>query len=202
MSELAYLLISLWKDDIAEAWQEGALLNAESVLAYMAYGEQIRSRFRPWLCPTLTFPPTRGIIFDQLTVFQLVQDLQGQQLSLLLTEEDQIIAALELSFSPEVYPDYRQPLLRLSQFSQLAGKAGIWLARDPRSGKLDRKQTFRVHPEVLCVYAILCQESGLGLRYKELQKEEAVAALPKHFLHLTAAIKSEKSVFGYQLVLQ
>ena len=159
MNELRERLAYLWQSDIAAAYHAGRLVNQSTLLAEL-YRLLQDSGYPPceaWLTPDLHFPPTTGVIFDQLDTFQVKQWLTHQRPSLLLTQEDEIVAALELDYTPDDFVDHRPGLRRLVSLAKLAGRERLHLRLDPQRGSLDAQHAFSFSPDLLCVYAIIAK---------------------------------------------
>jgi hypothetical protein len=198
MTDLREHLAYAWQTDVADAYHSGRLGNRATLLAEL-YRLLQGTGYPPcqaWLTPDLHFPPTEGVIFDQLNTFQVKQWLTHQQLSLLLTAEDQVVAAIELDYRPDDFVDYRPGIRRLISLHQLAGRSQLRLRLDPQQGNIDAQHAFDLSPELLCVYAIIAKKDAMALQESALRNSYPKEAFPPHFLHLTGAVRHQGTLFA------
>jgi hypothetical protein len=198
MTDLRERLAYLWQSEIATAYQTGRFVNQLTLLAEL-YRLLQGSGYPPvevWLQPDLHFPPTKGVIFDQLDTFQVQQWLTHQQPSLLISSEDQIVAAVELNYTPDDFVDHRPSLRRLIALARLAGRSSLNLRLDPQRGRPDSQLEASFTPDLLCVYAVIAKKDALALQLRNLQESYPREEFPAQFMHLTGAVRSQGAVFA------
>lgn len=199
---LAEKLIYLWEGPVAQAYQEGRMVNLTMLQAawYRHLDGEGQPPLQVWLSPRLVFFRQEGVIFDELEDYQLRQWLSNQQPALLVTRGEEIVAIAEISFSPDDYVDYRRPVRRLVFFHQLAGRAFIHLGLEPESGRPDPQSLYEISPNLLCVYALVTRFSALALDGETLRREHDPQRFPRRFLHLRGSVRPEKIAFSHALL--
>lgn len=201
MSDLRERLVFMWTQAIAEAYRAGRFINRETLLGEM-YRLLHGTGFPPcevWLSPRLIFPPTKGVIFDQLEVFQLQQWLKHQEPALLLTVEEQVVAIMEVSYSPSEFVDHRPDIRRLLSLSRLGGRSSLHLRLNATKGTIDTSHHYPLAQDLLCAYAVIARKGAMALQRSKLQNNEGELEFPPSFLHLTGTVRQPKAVFSAQV---
>jgi hypothetical protein len=188
-------LIEAWQAMIKPAFQMGYLINDVTLLSELKY---FLAEPMPWahfwLKPRLAFPPTEGPIFDQLQRYQVRQNLKDQAVSLLITEREVVVAAVEVQFLPQDYVDYRPSMRRLSGLDQLRGEEDIYL------GWGAERQTYQLGSQMLLAYAAITRKSSLALQARSLRQALGTEAFPAPLLHLIGAVDGDESTFTAQWI--
>ena len=194
-------LIEAWQADVAAAYRLGRLASREMVQAvlYQSLQGQGYPAREVWLSVPLQFQPGTGVAADQLERYQLQQWLSGRRPALLFTEDDAVVGVMELLFSPTEYGDFRQDMRRLIALYQLRGKAALFLAHDPDTGRLMTDRPYYLVDDLRCIYGVITRAGGLGLQVEALTREAPDPGFRASFLHLGGAVGPASATFFHTM---
>lgn len=197
--ELKKALIYMWQEPIFDAYQAGLISNERMLEAelYRALQGQGYPPWKVWLAPNLHFAPHQGILFDHIGQYQHKQWLTHQQPAMLITQAEEVVGVVEISFSPDGYVDSRRKLRRMMSLYQLGGEAKIALQIHPHNGHVDTDAFYLISDSLLCAFAVITKKGSFGLQTQTLLKEFHDLTFQAHFLHLTGSVRPEKIVFGH-----
>ena len=197
--ELTRTLVYIWQDLIARAYRAGEICN-ERMLEGELYRHLQGQGYPPWqlwLSPNLHFAPHQGVLLDHIGQYQHKQWLTHQQPAILITQEEEVIGVIEISFSPDGYVDSRRKIRRMMSLHQLGGEAEVALQLLPHSGHLNTEAFFGISDKLLCIFAVITKRGSFGLQTQTLLKEFHDLTFQAHFLHLTASIRPDRIIFGH-----
>lgn len=194
-------LVEIWKGPLAEAYLRGELGSQTKIKAevYRHFQNLGLPELTIWLDPAIHFPPFIREEYLKWRQYRVKRYLEGEEIDLLITQGTDIIAAIELNFDPGGYGDFRRDMKHLCALSELAGEGLVYLARDPKTGKLDDGRPYLLAEDLLCIYAVINQQASMGLEMESLKKAHPQMRFPAYFLHLQAAIQQDKVRFGYKV---
>ncbi len=198
-TDLRHILIDIWQMYIPVTYREGTLVNAAMVQAeFFRCIQRIGFQdLQVWLAPKVRFLEQTATGVDGWERLYLKKWLETQNLGLVITHEDLVLVAMEVNFAPQGYQDHRRDVRRLISLAQLGGNEELILGIDPYTGLPDQMDTYLLHPDLLCVYAIINQQQARGLEFKTIKREYPPEHFPDSFLHLKGAIKADQAIFDY-----
>ncbi|MEM9985784.1 MAG: hypothetical protein AAF804_11905, partial [Bacteroidota bacterium] len=196
-SLLQQWLPHIWMYSMGPAFGEGLLYNEASL--QMDFLREVResadlSSLHAWVRPAFHFPQNEGPLFDHLDVFKTRRQLTGNFPGLVMTHEDQVVAAGILRFIPQGYLDYHPDIKFLSSLYRLRGKDS-WLL-----GYQDRSQDYLISPDLVFFYGVVTRSSALALQLSALRKEVMPQDFPAPFLHLKGSVRTHRSDFSFESV--
>ena len=194
-SLLQQWLPHIWMYNIGPAFEEGLLYNEASLqmefLRLVKESANLPS-LHSWIMPSYRFPQNEGPLFDHLDIFQTRRQLTGSFPGLVLTYENQILAAGILRFIPQGYLDYHPDIKLLSSLYLLRGKDS-WLL-----GYQDRTHEYLISPDLVFFYGVITRSSALALQLSKLRREVMPQDFPLPFLHLKGSVRTYRSDFSFE----
>ncbi len=182
MEEIKKIIIRIWENEIRDALERGEVIIEKQFHAEMYH--QLRSKFpklKIWTAPTL---------------YLKKYDLDRIKPDLIISNDKEILAVIQMKFKPWEFLDYKDDLSMLTRLDKVGKSKKIKLGMIPFSSIWQEQKTkdennlnFTMAENLL---KILVTCSRVGCHSLDLKKE---AKPSESFLHLFGYIENERSLF-------
>ena len=184
MEEITKKITRIWENEIREGLERGEVIIEKQLYAEMYHQLRLKfPKFKIWTAPTL---------------YLKKYDLDRIKPDLIITNEKEILAVIQMKFKPWEYLDYKEDLRILTGLDKVGKAKKIKLGMIPYSSiwqeqktKDDNNLNFTMAENLL---KVLITGSKIGCHSLALKKEEKPS---NNFLHLFGYIEGDASLlFG------
>jgi hypothetical protein len=189
-----YPLRQIWEGPLRERFVTGQLPDAAGFLAEWYHLIQMHTSFTPWIHPDIHLSSGGGASGSMLFM-RNVNLLSGHKPALLLTEEDEVVAVIELIFSPGAHSDFHAAWSKLQLLAQAAEEGKIFLEMDPLTGRPNLKNGRTFSPDWVAVLAVVAKEGGFAVTPSYLKDVYENHPLWPRFAHFVGISGPSKVVF-------
>lgn len=182
MEKIRKNLIQIWDNEIREALGRGEVVLEQQLKAEMYH--QLRLKFpklKIWIAPTFYFKK---------------YDLDRIKPDIVISDEKQILAIIQLKFKPWEFLDYKEDLRILTGMDKVGKSKKIKLGTIPFSSiwqeqktKVENNLNFTLADDLLKVMITGSRAGCHSIELKNVEKPN------KNFLHLFGYIENETSLF-------
>lgn len=182
MEKIKKRIISIWENEIRDALERGEVIIEKQLQAEVYH--QLRSKlpkYKIWTAPTL---------------YLKKYDLDRIKPDLVITNDQEILAVIQMKFKPWEFLDYQEDLSLLTGLDKVGKAKKIKLGMIPFSSIWQEQKTkdannlnFTMAENLL---KVLITGSRIGCHSLGLKKGEKPS---KNFLHLFGYIENETSLF-------
>jgi hypothetical protein len=182
MEKIRKKLIQIWDNEIRDALGRGEVVLEQQLKAEMYHQLRLKfPKYKIWTTPTL---------------YLKKYDLDRIKPDLVISNDKEILAIIQLKFKPWEFLDYKEDLRILTRLDKVGKSKKIKLGMIPFSSVWQEQKTkeennlnFTITDDLL---KVLITGSRAGCHSLELKKEEKPS---QNFLHLFGYIENETSLF-------
>ncbi|MDG1436078.1 MAG: hypothetical protein P8L89_05630 [Polaribacter sp.] len=182
MEKIKKSLIQIWDNEIRDALGRGEVILEQQLRAEIYHQLRLKfSKFKIWITPTL---------------YLKKYDLDRIKPDLVVSNEKEILAIIQLNFKPWDFLNYKEDLRILTGMDKVGKSKRIKLGMIPFSSiwqeqknKDENNLNFTMADDLL---KVLVTGSRAGCHSLELKKDEKPS---QNFLHLFGYIENETSLF-------
>ena len=186
---LPKILINAW-DKIEISYKKGMICSERHLQAVLFQILQENNEFVKSY--QLFIEPTIQIKTDNKN-FKIIPDI-------VVTQEQNIVCAIELKYNPLGYIKFKKDLYKLSLFYKQRGIfRDVYLSTDPISGDYNYELKYSVSKNVLLVYAVIANEFSLAITNSSYiwSNQEFVNKPIKNYLQLIGSVNNIKEANFY-----
>lgn len=191
---ILYPMRQIWEGPLRERFYSGQLPDAAGFLAEMYHLVRAHTAFTPWIQPDIHLSSgTSGR--ESMLFMRNVNLLQGHKPALLLTEDDEVVAVIELIFSPGAHADFHLAWSKLQLLAQAAEEGMVFLEMDPFTGKPNPKNGYHFSNNWVAVLAVVAKEGGFAVTPSYLKETYENHPLWPRFAHFVGISGPSRVLF-------
>ncbi|MCK4447823.1 MAG: hypothetical protein KAW56_12180 [Candidatus Marinimicrobia bacterium] len=165
---LRKILTQIWTEKISLAYASGRISSEATLVAELYRYIKKYSLYNVWLEHRINLP----------------EDKKSGPFDILITDNLNIIGAIEVKFFPGNQKKYKKDLKKLVSITKIT--TDTHLRTNPISGEWDENYIYKVIKNPLCVFAVIGYSDLEALYIKNI---------PNNILHLTGTVSSGKCEF-------